>query len=53
MASSKPATLYPKKSWVEKNEKSLILFQLILFYVLFFSGAFLVISFEAPRLVGL
>lgn len=53
MASSKPATLYPKKSWVEKNEKSLIIFQLILYYVLFFSAVALFLSFEAPRLVGL
>ena len=53
MASSKPATLYPKKSWVEENEKSIILAQLVLYYALFFSGAALFISFEAPRLVGL
>lgn len=52
MASSKP-TLYPKKSWVEKNEKSIRLTQWALYYALFFLVAWLMVSLEAPRLVGL
>lgn len=53
MASSKPARLYPKRSWKERHEEDLILLYGSFSILLLFLCAWLMVSLEAPRLVGL